>query len=211
MVSAWRAGSASRSALGLAGLLVLAACGVAWCWGYSVGHAGVAAREEVAIATERSSVAMDNTQLVRQAHDDYVERQRAGEAVAMDLRRQLAERDARITNLQRRLAHVPSIVPTEACPRPDDLRLSVGAVRLYDSALSASAPGGAGDELPGGTCGAAADAGAAGVAAASGGCEQPSALTVGQFRDVAQRNAALHGECMARLQRLVEFVWRAER
>jgi hypothetical protein len=202
-----RTTGASGPAVGLVAVLSAAVLGLTWLWGYSVGHTGVAAREETAIATERASVAMDNTQLVRQAHDDYVERQRAGEAVATDLRHQLAEREQRITTLQRRLAHVPSIVPTEACPRPDDVRLSVGAVRLYDAALSASAPGGASEQLPGGACGAAGDAGAAGAAgAAAEGCEQPSAVTVGQFQDVAQVNAALHGECITRLQRLVDFL-----
>jgi hypothetical protein len=201
-----RKAGASGPALSLVGLLTLALLGLAWCWGYSVGHANVAVRESLAIATDRASTAMDQTQAVAQAHDDFVERQRAGEAVAMDLRSQLATRDRRINQLQRSLSHVPAIVPTEACPRPDDVRLSVGAVRLYDAALAASGPGGAGDELPGGACGAVGDASGSGAAAAGGGCEQPSTVTLGQFQDVAQQNAALLGECMARLSRLVEFV-----
>jgi hypothetical protein len=139
-----RTTGASGPALSLVAVLSTAVLGLTWLWGYSVGHTGVAAREETAIATERASVAMDNTQLVRQAHD---------------------------------------------------------------AALSASSPGGASEQLPGGACGAAGDAGAAGAAgAAAEGCEQPSAVTVGQFQDVAQVNAALHGECITRLQRLVDFL-----
>ena len=127
---------------------------------------------------------------------------REGEQASKGLRDELRARDAVISTLKRRTAHVPQLVATEACPRPGDVRLSVGAVRLYDAAL-----GGADQQLPGGACGAAGDASGAGAAAGPGtACEQPSAVTAGRFQDVAQANAELHGSCMVRLQRLVKFL-----
>ena len=193
---------------GLAGLALLAvAVGAAWMSGYTLANAGKQAAIEAAVvnavAAERISQSKARELALQDAHKEYSKRVQLGEQAAQGLRAELAARDRRISNLQRSVAHVAPLVASEACPRPDDVRLSVGAVRLYDAALGAG-PGGAGEQLPGGACGAAAGAGAA--SAAGAGCEQPSAVTVGRLREVAQANAELQGECMTRLQRLVEFL-----
>lgn len=127
-----------------------------------------------------------------------------GDQASGQLRAQLAQRERRITNMEREAKHAPTLVSSPVCPEPGAALLSVGAVRLYDAAI-----GGADQQLPPGACGAAGDASSGGTAGA--GCEQPSAVTVDRFHLVAQRNAELHGECMARLSGLVEFLEARER
>lgn len=177
---------------------VAALCGLAWGWGYAVGHSHVA----TAVAEVREQLADDKVQAAKDAQTEFQARVREGEQASKNLRDELQARDALISTLKRSSAHVPQLVATEACPRPGDVRLSVGAVRLYDAAL-----GGEDQQLPTSACGAAGDASGAGAAAESGAaCEQPSAVTAERFQDVAQANAELHGSCMVRLRRLVKFL-----
>jgi hypothetical protein len=176
---------------------VAAMCGLSWCWGYGVAHAGVG----TAVAAEHERVAAEKLTEVTQAHELYRERVRMGDAAAADLRTQLTERERRLADLTRRTAHAPQLIATQACPQPGDVRLSVGAVRLYDAAL-----GGADQQLPSGACGAAGDGAGAGLAGPDAGCEQPSAITAERFQGVAQANANGFGECRVRMRRLVDFL-----
>lgn len=175
---------------------VAALCGLSWCWGYGLGRAGIPA----AVQAERRLQADARLAEAQQAHNDYRERVRIGEAAATGLRAELAARDHRISTLQRSVAHVPQLVASAACPAPGDVRLSVGAVRLYDAALT----GGADRQLPDGACRAAAAGAGSGAAGAE--CEQPSGVTVDLFQDVARENARRQGECQVRMRRLVEFL-----
>jgi hypothetical protein len=181
----------------LATIVVL--CGLSWAWGNAVGRGGIAK----AVAKVQQAHADEVASAVEEAQQEHRERERMGNQAAADLRGQLAERDARIATLKREVAHVPKVVKTAQCPEPGVVRMSVGAVRLYDTALT----GGAHQQLPGSACGA---AGAASAAADAGACsaasEQPSAVTVDRFTDVATFNAELHGECMTRFKRLASFL-----
>jgi hypothetical protein len=192
-----------RPALSLLALGAVAAlCGMAWCWGYGVGQAGIGK----AVATERQAQAEQRVQAVERAHEDYRERVRMGEQAAMALRDQLAARDRRLADFDRRMAHGPQLLATEACPRPGDVRLPVGAVRLYDAALGRDD-----QQLPAGACGAAEAGPGAGVPGArssgsSDDCQQPSAVTVDRLQATAVANAGGFGECWARLNKLVDFL-----
>jgi len=183
-----------------AGAAVLVLCmgaalaGLGWCWGYGIGRAGIAP----AVAAERAHQAQQQLQAVQQAQSDFRERVRMGEQAEQGLRAELRVRDQRITALQRSTAHAPQVIATATCGQPGDVRLSVGAVRLYDASLS-----GADQQLPGSACGVAGDGSGPGVA---GACAQASAVTVDEFVSAAASNAALHGECQARMRRLVEFL-----
>lgn len=175
-------------------------CGLSWAWGYSVGRSGV----PTAVAAEREKQTTAKAREVEDAQQQYREAVRMGDQASGQLRAQLAQRERRITNMEREAKHAPTLVSSPVCPEPGAALLSVGAVRLYDAAI-----GGADQQLPPGACGAAGDASSGGTAGA--GCEQPSAVTVDRFHLVAQRNAELHGECMARLSGLVEFLEARER
>lgn len=170
-------------------------CGLSWGWGYSVGRAGVPA----AVAAEREHQTTAKAKEVEAAQEQYREALRQGDKAAGQLRADLAQRDRRITTLEREAKHAPKLISSPACPAPGAALLSVGAVRLYDAAL-----GGADQQLPPGSCGAAGDAASPGAAGA--GCEHPSSVTVDRFIDSSTRNAKSHGECHIRLQRLVDFI-----
>lgn len=175
-------------------------CGLSWAWGYSVGRSGV----PTAVAAEREKQTTAKAREVEDAQQQYREAVRLGDLASGQLRADLAKRDRRISNLKQEAQRAPHFVSSPVCPEPGVVHLSVGAVRLYDAAI-----GGADQQLPASACGAAGGASAAGAAGAS--CEQPSAVTVDRFHLVAQRNAELHGECMARLSGLVEFLEARER
>lgn len=173
-------------------------CGLSWAWGHAVGIAAVSK----AVAQVKQDQADEIVREVQVAQEQHRETQRLGDQAAADLRRQLAERDARIATLKREVAHEPKLVSTAQCPEPGAVHLSVAAVRLYDAALT----GGADQQLPGRACGAAgAASGSTDPAACSTG-QQPSAVTVATFQDVATANAELHGECMTRFRRLASFL-----
>lgn len=176
------------------GALVVS-CGLSWAWGYSVGSAGVPA----AVAAERQAQTTATAKEVEAAQEQYREAVRQGDQAAGQLRTQLAQRERRITTLEREVKHAPKLISSPACPAPGAALLSVGAVRLYDAAI-----GGADQQLPASACGAVGDT--HGTGAARAGCEQPSAVTVDRFIDSSTRNAKSHGECHIRLQRLVDFI-----
>lgn len=175
-------------------------CSLSWAWGYSVGRAGVPA----AVAAEREKQTTTKAREVEAAQQQYREAVRFGNQAAGQLRADLTRRDRLINNLTQEAQRAPQFVSTPACPEPGLVHLSVGAVRLYDAAI-----GGADQQLSGGACRAAGDASATGTAGA--GCEQTSAVTINKFRQVVQHNAELHGECMTRLHRLVDFLKARER
>jgi hypothetical protein len=179
-----------RKAPGQSALVAMAAAaalGLTYLWGLSNGK-----------ATVITSVASAQLAQAQQANEKLQERVREGERASMSLRDELAQRADQIQTLKWSLKHVPKLVATQACPAPGAVRLSVGAVRLYDAAL-----GGDRRELPGRASGVAAPAAPATAAAAG---EQPSAVTVDQFQDVAQLNAERFGECWVRFGRLVEHL-----
>lgn len=172
---------------------IAAMCALSWCWGLAVGQA-------------RTEGLVSKRQLtdVQKALTDYQERVREGERAAAGLRDELAARDEQVKSLKWSLRNVPKLVATEACPRPGDVRLSVGAVRLYDSAL-----GGDSEQLPRGACGAAAGDPAASDAVGQPACAADSTasdITLSQFQDVSQTNAERFGTCWTSLQRLREFL-----
>lgn len=178
--------------------VVVMLCGLSWAWGHSVGVAAV----HEAVATVQKDQADQVVREVELAQEQHREAQRQGDQAAADLRHQLAQRDARIATLKREVAHVPKLVPTAQCPEPGAVHLSVAAVRLYDAALT----GGADQQLPSGACGAAGAASGAADPAACNAGQQPSAVTMATFQDVATANAELHGECMTRFKRLASFL-----
>lgn len=163
-----------------------AALGLTYLWGLSNGKTTVITR-----------VASAQLAQAQQANEQLQERVREGERASMSLRDELEQRADQVEALKRRFKDAPRFVATQACPAPGDVRLSVAAVRLYDSAL-----GGDGGKLPSGASG----ADAPGTAASAAGGEQPSAVTVGVFQDVAQVNAERHGQCWTRLTRLQGFL-----
>jgi hypothetical protein len=178
-----------RKAPGQSALVAMAAAaalGLSYCWGLGNGK-----------ATVITSVASAQLAQAQQANEKLQERVREGERASMSLRDELAQRADQVEALKRRFKDAPKFISTQACPAPGDVRLSVAAVRLYDGAL-----GGDGGELPGRASG----ADAPGTAASAAGGEQPSAVTVGVFQDVAQVNAERHGECWTRLTRLQQFL-----
>jgi hypothetical protein len=178
-----------RKAPGQSALVAMAAAAavsLSYCWGLSNG--------KTAVITHVASAQLAQAQ---QANEQLQERVREGERASMSLRDELALRADQIDALKRRFKDAPKFISTQACPAPGDVRLSVAAVRLYDGAL-----GGDGEELPGRASG----ADAPGTAASAAGGEQPSAVTVGVFQDVAQVNAERHGECWTRLTRLQQFL-----
>jgi hypothetical protein len=186
IVAVW---GAVRRAPGQAALIAMAAAvavGVSYSWGLASGKRAVI-----------SQVASAELTKAQKANDDLRERVREGEKASMALRDELSARHEQIQSLKWSLKNVPKLVATQACPAPGDVRLSVGAVRLYDSALT-----GDGGELPGGAGRAAEGDASARVA----GSEQPSAVTVDQFQDVAQVNAERFGECWVRLERLRNYL-----
>jgi len=170
----------------LVAMAAAAALGLTYCWGLSNGK-----------ATEITRVASAQLAQAQQANEQLQERVREGERASMSLRDELALRADQVEALKRRFKDAPQFISTQACPAPGDVRLSVAAVRLYDGAL-----GGVDGDLPGRASGA--DAASAPARAVGG--EQPSAVTVGVFQDVAQLNAERHGECWTRLTRLQQFL-----
>jgi hypothetical protein len=180
-----------RKAPGQSALVAMAAAaavGLSYCWGLSNGK-----------ATEITRVASAQLAQAQQANEQLQERVREGERASMSLRDELALRADQVEALKRRFKDAPQFISTQACPAPGDVRLSVAAVRLYDGAL-----GGVDGDLPGRASGA--DAASAPTRAAGAAGQQPSAVTVDVFQDVAQVNAERHGECWTRLTRLQQFL-----
>lgn len=179
--------------LGVLGVMAL--CGLAWCWGLTVGRSDLAqAKASVQRQCEKD----------KQAGIDLAQRQRdqdrqAGDDAARGLRETLAQRDARIKDLLRRAPSAPAVIATPSCPAPGQLHLSASAVRLYDTAL-----GGLDQQLLASSAGAAADA--TGACAAGSGCEQASKVSIDQFISVSNLNAERHGQCQERLRALVGFI-----
>lgn len=192
---------AARKAPGTA-LCVLGAiaalCALSFVWGLGIGQkAG-----DNKVSAQQLRQAQDNLATAVQANKDLKTQMAEGEQAAMALRDELDLRDTRINDLNRRLKYVPTFVATSSCPAPGAVYLSVGAVQLYDAALT----DGAGGQLPGGACGVAAGASSAANVGEAGQCSQSSGITVGEFQEVAQINAERHGECSLRLRSLIQFL-----
>ena len=178
---------------------VAALCALAFLWGLGIGQK--AGENKVSVNQLRQ--AKTDLATAVKVNKELKAKQMEAEKAATALRDELAKRDARISALTWRLKDVPKFVATDACQKPADIRLSVGAVQLYDSALSNDGTGG---QLPGGACRIAAGAASAGDAAA--GCEQASNVDLKTFQEVAQTNAVGYGECHARFRALAERVKR---
>lgn len=175
---------------------IAALCAMSFLWGLGIGHKAGDGK----VSAQQLRQAQDNLATAVQANKDLKAQMERGERAATALRNELAQRDKRIKDLTWRLKDVPKLVATEACPKPGDVRLSVGAVQLYDAALT----DGQGGQLSGGACRVAAGHASADDAAA--GCEQPSDVDLKTFQEVAQTNAVGFGECHTRLRALIKHV-----
>lgn len=185
---ALRAALRARPGLTLVAFGAIAAlCALSWCWGLAVGRSGIAP----AVDAERLIQAKAKTEALQQAHDEFREQTRQGDLASQDLRKQLSTREQQLSTLRRSLANAPQLLATAACPQPGDVRLSVGAVRLYDSALNSSGAGMGTDSQR-----------AAGAPAAASAAGAASEVTVSVFQDVAQANAERFGECVIRFNKL---------
>ncbi|MBI5334725.1 MAG: hypothetical protein HZB72_09115 [Burkholderiales bacterium] len=122
-----------------------------------------------------------------------------GAADVAALRQERDQLQRRYTDLQRRLAHVPKLSPTPGCTDPAGVRLTAGAVRLWNAALGHP-------DVPAGACGAYGPAAGAGAADRDAACSQPSGITLEQAGDNAQRNfstcAAIRAQCQALISNL---------
>lgn len=122
-----------------------------------------------------------------------------GAADVAALRQERDRLQRRNTDLQRRLAHVPKLAPTPGCTDPAGVRLTAGAVRLWNSALGHP-------DVPSGACGADGPAAGAGAPDGDAACSQPTGITLEQAGDNAQRNfstcAAIRAQCQALITNL---------
>jgi hypothetical protein len=149
-------------------------------------------------AEGKATCAVAKVATVATAHQDYVRDIQDGHAKVAELESQLTTlRDQRET-LQRKLAHVPRVVPTPACPDPGGVRLSVGGLLQWNAALGH--PG-----LPADACGA--DEGPAGACAAAA---RDSGVSLEQAERNARRNFELASSIRAQCQALIERVRQRE-
>lgn len=146
----------------------------------------------------KATCAVAKVATVVTAHQDYVHDIQDGNAKVAELESQLTTlRDQRET-LQRKLAHVPHVVPTPACPDPGGVRLSVGGLLQWNAALGH--PG-----VPADACGA--DEGSASACAAAA---RDSGVSLEQAERNARRNFELASGIRAQCQALIERVRQRE-
>jgi hypothetical protein len=179
--------------LAVAAVAVLAtASAVAWVWGHQVG--GAKAR---AAAAEAQALA------VAAAHEQYQEQVRIGATHGARLTDRLREADSRIASLRKELSDAPRLAVVDVAvpvpiagpqPPPDpgrSLQLSLGAVRLWNSAAS-------GADLPAGACGIDGQAGPA--------CAVAAGVTVDHALDAAIENTQRLGACVTQLNALIDYL-----
>ena len=164
------------------GAIALIGAGL-WAWGYQVGDARSDARHAQAQAAA-----------VAAAHAQYAQQVQQGDRAVLRQMERTAAAEAALEQVKKEVRHAPVTVfaaapPGQQCPSTADVRLTAGAVRLWNSAL-------AGADIPAGACGAA--------GAPRSACAALTEIDIPAAHANAVENGARFNACFQQLKSLID-------